>query len=262
MAVRLRRGKGLSGESKEDRSMVWPFGSGRRKKRAVPDGAEEDELLPVADSADVRGSTYEKQRQLQKERDEEIERRVKIHPITAEDVFDLFSSKAAAYRRFAKLRKRKRIKKVGYARLNEDGRPQTVFCGWRPKADWMEHEILLSKFCLWVEREYGDEVENILRGNEVDKKQKADAELFLAGKHFPTEMDTGSMSSQKVKSRWNTAYRDCEDTVVVLTLDENRRKWMIERSEAIQEIAIFGVLDDVIENGTFVDFFGKRRELL
>ena len=126
----------------------------------------------------------------------------------------------------------------------------------------MEHEVLLTRLCLWVEREYGHEVENILRGNEVDGKRKPDAELFIAGKHLLTEMDTGSMSSQKVKYRWSTAYRDCEETVVVLTLDENRMNWMIERSEAIQEIAIFGVLGDVIENGTFVDFFGKRRELL
>lgn len=113
-----------------------------------------------------------------------------------------------------------------------------------------------------MEREYGHDVENILRGNEVDRKRKADAELFLAGMHLFVEMDKSSMSSQKVKYRWRTAYKDCEETVVVLTLDEKRMNWMIERSEAIQEIAIFGVLDDVIESGSFVDFFGERRDLL
>jgi len=126
----------------------------------------------------------------------------------------------------------------------------------------MEHECLLSKFCLWVEREYGHEVEDILRGDEVDKKRNADAELYLAGTHLLVEMDTGSMSSQKVKYRWNRAYRDCEETVVVLVLDENRMDWMLARSQAIQDFAIFGVLDDVIENGTFFDFSGQRRELL
>src|SRR2546425_1079775 len=107
------------------------------------------------------------------------------HPVTAGMLVDLgwFSSKSKSLRRLRKLAARKRIRLVGTV-SRKAGRPEHVWCRWRPKSDQLDHEIALTELCLRMD------AGEILRGPHVaDTAVRPDAEVWIGGRLYYLELD-------------------------------------------------------------------------
>jgi hypothetical protein len=150
---------------------------------------------------------------------------------------DFFPNAAVAYRRLAKLRKRGKLNHVGTVMFKDYGRPQDVYCGWKPKD--LKHEVLLTEFMLLYEEQAVD----VKRGFKVDKRFRADAEMTLSGAKFYVEMDTGTMRGYgRVEERWAN-YAGCDGTLLVVTVSQARLESLLKKSESVAQTAWFTVLE-------------------
>src|SRR5688500_8191616 len=84
-----------------------------------------------------------------RERDARIRWLLDRHPVTAAMLHALgwFPTKAKALRRLRRLVERKQVRLVGTV-CRKAGRPEHVYCRYRPKADQLLHEVELSELCL------------------------------------------------------------------------------------------------------------------
>ena len=128
---------------------------------------------------------------------------------------------------------------VGYVQLNGTGRKNKVLCGWRPQSDTLEHEVALTDICLALG---GD----CVRGPKT--KKRCDAQIVLNNTEYLVEFCTGSMGLKSVESQWATKYAGCENTVLVVTVDEPRRKQLLEVLSRIDAAMYVGLLDDVVRD--------------
>src|SRR5713101_6865060 len=71
------------------------------------------------------------------------------HPVTAAMLVSLgwFPSKNKALKRLRRLAQRGRVRLVGSV-ARKAGRPEHVWCRYRPKADQLAHEVELTELCL------------------------------------------------------------------------------------------------------------------
>src|SRR5688500_14308913 len=84
------------------------------------------------------------------------------HPVTAAMLVTLrwFPSKNKALKRLRRLVARKRVRLVGTV-CRTAGRPEHVYCRWRPKPDQLHHEVELTELCFRLD------AGTILRGPHV-----------------------------------------------------------------------------------------------
>src|SRR5437763_343617 len=82
-------------------------------------------------------------------RDERVCRLLGEHPATAAMLVWLgwFPSKNKTLRRLRRLVTKGRVRLVGTVARKATGRPEHVYCGWRPKVDQLLHEVELTEVC-------------------------------------------------------------------------------------------------------------------
>src|SRR5262245_51320107 len=99
---------------------------------------------------------------------------LEMHPVTAVMLVRLgwFPTRNKALRRLHRLVLRRRVRLVG-AVSRKAGRPENVYCSWRPKPDQLLHEVELTELCLRLD------ASKILRGPHVlDSEVRPDAEVW------------------------------------------------------------------------------------
>src|SRR5207249_5675689 len=109
------------------------------------------------------------------------------HPVAAALLVRLgwFPNRTKARKRLRRLVARKRIRLVGTV-CRGAGRPEHVYCRYRPKADQLLHEVELTELCLRLD------AGAILRGPGItDTARRPDAEVWIRGRRYYLELDRG-----------------------------------------------------------------------
>src|SRR5687768_3277900 len=108
-----------------------------------------------------------------RERDARVGWLLSMHPMTAAMLvrIGLFPNENKARRRLGQLVRRGRTRLIGTVSRGL-GRPQHVYCRWRPKGNQLLHEVELTELCLCID------AGKILRGPQVtDTATRPDAEV-------------------------------------------------------------------------------------
>ncbi len=140
-----------------------------------------------------------------RERDARVCWLLDSHPVTAAMLVRLgwFPSRNKALKRLHRLAARERIRFAGSA-LRTGGRPEHVYCRWRPKPDQLLHEVELTELCLKLH------AGRILRGPHVaDRRVLPDAQVWINDVPYYLELDRGTMGYEQVVRDRFRKYRDC-----------------------------------------------------
>jgi len=189
-------------------------------------------------------------------RDARIEWLLEMHPVTAAMLvgIGLFPSKDKALRRLNRLVQKGRIRFVGTIR-QRGGRPEHVFCCWRPKADDLLHEVELTEVCLRLD------AGKIFRGPEVtDTTIRPDAEVWINEKVYYLELDRGSMGYAQIEGRFQL-YRHFPGFVLWVCPTASRRDGLRHRAAALRHTALFTTLGETLvspHTSVWLDFIGAR----
>ena len=128
--------------------------------------------------------------------------------------------------------------------VNDTGRPEVVYCnGWKPKADQLRHELLLTDFLLCYPET------DVLRGWLVNRRIRPDAEMTKDGRLFYVEFDTGHESYAQVRRR-QKVYAGVQDILLYVTMTKTRMAGLIRNSDSVKSIALFTTLEQVMSNPT------------
>jgi hypothetical protein len=177
-------------------------------------------------------------------RDERILRLLGGHPVTAAMLVSLgwFPNKSKALKRLGRLVRRKKIRCVGSV-ARTGGRPEHVYCRWRPKPDLLLHEVELTELCLKLHAGH------VRRGPHVlDRRVLPDAELVINGVPYYLELDRGTMSSRQVERDRFRKYRDCPHLCLWVCSSEGRREGLRSQAESIRSTALFATRADVLDS--------------
>jgi hypothetical protein len=177
-----------------------------------------------------------------KVRDERILWLLAQHPVTAAMLVDLgwFPNRNKALKRLRRLAQRRRIRLVGTV-CRKTGRPEHVYCRYRPKADSLLHEVELTALCLRLH------AGRILRGPHVtDAAVRPDAEAWINGVVYYLECDRGTMGyPQIVRDRFRK-YRNCPHLCLWVCSTEARREGLRGRAECVRSTALFATMADAL----------------
>jgi hypothetical protein len=182
------------------------------------------------------------------------------HPVTAAMLVGLgwFPTKGKALRRLRVLCRRKKIRRVGTVSRKPGGRPEHVYCGYRPKADSLLHEIELTALCLRLH------AGKILRGPHVTAKNlRPDAEVWINGRLYYLEIDRGTMGYRQLERRFRL-YEKSADLVLWVCSSGDRMAGMRKRAERVRSVALFTTVEDALANphgAIWWDFAGNRAAL-
>lgn len=174
-------------------------------------------------------------------RDERVFFLLGQHPVTAAQLVSLrwFPTKNKALRRLRRLVERKRIRLVGTV-CRKAGRPEHVFCRYRPKADSLLHEVELTELCLRLH------AAKILRGPQaVDPVLRPDAEIWVRGQRFLLELDRGTMGYAQIARRFRL-YEGSTDLVLWVCGTAERAEGFRRRAGRIRSIALFTTLGEAL----------------
>lgn len=161
------------------------------------------------------------------------------HPVTAAMLVSLglFSSKRRALRRLNRLVTRGHIRLVGTV-PRATGRPEHVYCRWRPKADDLAHEIELTELCLRLD------AERIDRGpRATDNAIRPDAEVWINGQVYYLELDRGTMGYAQIERRFRL-YEAFAHFVLWVCPTAERRDGLRTRAEGLRSSALFATFAD------------------
>jgi hypothetical protein len=142
----------------------------------------------------------------------------------------------------------------------DSGRPESVYCnGWKPKADQLEHELLLTDFCICLPNA------DFKRGYLVDKKLKPDGQMWFDGVFFNIELDTGEQTHTQVNRR-QKRYAGSTDYLLYVTQSERRLESLRTKADpCVRKIALFTTLEKVQTNPAdpqlLVDYHGEHTPL-
>lgn len=167
----------------------------------------------------------------------------------------LFPVRRRASRRLRRLVERKQLRLAGTVSL-KDGRPEHVYCRYarQVKVDNLAHEVQLSRVCFRI---HADEVR---RGpGEVDAALRPDAELWIDGRRYLLEFDTGKMGIQSVVRKRFAAYQSCRDFVLWVCATRSRMEGLRGHAREIRETALFTTLDRALHDPhapIWIDFDG------
>lgn len=182
------------------------------------------------------------------------------HPVTAAMLVRLgwFPSKNKALRRLDRLVARDQVRLVGTVR-RKVGRPEHVFCRWRPKADQLLHEVDLTELCLRLH------AGRIDRGPLVtDTRVRPDAEVHINGRVYYLELDRGTTGAGKIERDRFARYEVCRHLSLWVCPTEARREALRARAAAVRHTALFATLADVLttpHGPVWVDYRGDRAAL-
>lgn len=181
------------------------------------------------------------------------------HPVTAALLVQLgwFPGKNKALRRLHRLVERKRIRLVGTV-CRKVGRPEYVYCRWRPKPDQLLHEVQLTELSLRID------AGAILRGPHVtDKAILPDAEVWINGQVYYLELDRGSMGYAQIAGRFRK-YEGCPHFSLWVCPSEERLEGLRRRAEQLRHTALFTTFSEAITSphgDIWQDFQGEKAAL-
>lgn len=176
-----------------------------------------------------------------RERDARVCWLLDTHPVTAAMLVDLgwFPTKNKALKRLGRLVKRGRVRLVGTV-CRKPGRPEHVYCRWRPKPDQLLHEVGLTELCFQID------AGKILRGPHLaDDGLRADAELWIGGRLYYLELDRGTMNYAQIARRFRR-YQGSPHFVLWVCPTPDRLEGMRRRAEGIRDIALFTTLAEAL----------------
>jgi hypothetical protein len=134
---------------------------------------------------------------------------------------------------------------LGTVQLRGGGRPQDVFGnGWNVNQRHLAHELYLTDLVTCFEQEA-----TIVRDpSRVNQQICPDAEMtFQKTKRlFYVEFDTGTEELATIDRKWIGPYRTVRNFVLFVTLSPVRLQNVIERADAVKDIALFSTLDAVM----------------
>jgi hypothetical protein len=132
------------------------------------------------------------------------------------------------------------LRRVGKVISKESGRPENVYCnGWKPQTTQIEHELLVTDFCICYP------TAEFRRGYIVNRKLKPDGEMWLDGMFFNVELDTGEQSLPQVRSR-QQAYSGSTDYLLYVCQSKRRLESLRKNTtDCVRSIALFTTLADV-----------------
>jgi hypothetical protein len=150
------------------------------------------------------------------------------------------------------------LRVVGTVSRRGVGRPEHVYCRWRPKGDDLLHEVELTEVCLALH------AGRVLRGPQVcDADVRPDAEVWINGEPYYLELDRGSMGFAQMQRRF-AKYRGCPHLSLWVCPGEARRDGLRARAEPLRHTALFATLADVLASPhgpVWLDVAGGRAAL-
>ena len=192
-------------------------------------------------------------------RDRQICWLLSMHPATAAMLvsLSLFPTVKKARKRLARLALCRRIRLVGSV-CRKSGRPEHVYCTWRPQAQQLLHEVELTQLCLRLD------AGNILRGPHVkDDRIRPDAEVWIRGRLYYLELDRGTMSLRQIDGRFRK-YEECRHLVLWVCATAERREALRQRAERLRQSALFASLAEAVASPhwpIWQDYTGQRAAL-
>lgn len=194
-----------------------------------------------------------------RERDARVCWLLDMHPVTAAMLVSLgwFPSKNKALKRLRRLVERRRIRLVGSV-ARKAGRPEHVYCRWRPKPDQLLHEVELTALCFRID------AGKILRGPHVTNTAVLpDAEIWINGQPYSLELDRGTMGYAQITRRFRK-YEGCHHLSLWVCSTEERVEGMRHRAERLRGTALFTTLAQALASPhgpIWVDYTGERAAL-
>lgn len=176
-------------------------------------------------------------------RDARLEWLLDMHPVTAEMLVGIgwFPNKAKALRRLKQLVTRERVRLIGMV-SRKGGRPENVYCRWRPKVDNLLHEVELTELCLRLD------ASKILRGPKcTDPAIRPDAELLINGQIYYLELDRGTMGHTQMTRRFRE-YAGFPHFVLWVCATAERRDFLRARAELLRHVGLFTTFAEAISS--------------
>jgi hypothetical protein len=204
-------------------------------------------------------SSRQRSNDIARARDARVRWLLEMHPVTASMLVRLgwFPSKNKALRRLNRLVEKGRVRLVGVV-SRKAGRPESVYCCWRPKPDQLLHDVTLTQLCLRLD------AGRILRGPHViDQRARPDAEVWINGRLYYLELDRGTMSHEQIVRRFRK-YENCRHLVLWVCPTEARREGLRLRAERIRSVALFTTLAEALDSPhaeIWVDYQGHKASL-
>jgi hypothetical protein len=194
-----------------------------------------------------------------RERDTRICWLLSMHPVTAAMLQRIgwFPSQHKALKRLRRLAAKQQIRLVGTV-CRSRGRPEHVFCGWRPKLDDLLHEVELTELCFRLD------AGRIVRGpNATDERLRPDAEIWINGQRYYLELDRGTMSLAQILGRF-AIYEGCPHFVLWVCSSEERMERMRQHAERLRTTALFTIFREALASphaAIWRDFRGETAAL-
>jgi hypothetical protein len=148
----------------------------------------------------------------------------------------LFPNRKKALRRLRRLVEKGEARVVGTVSRRR-GRPETVFCGWVPKADTILHEVQITQLCLRIQ------AGRVVRGYGVDARVRPDAELWINGEHFFLELDRGTSGLRDVVAERFPKYEGGDDLVLWVCPTEARKERLRAQAGRLAAVALFATFE-------------------
>lgn len=205
-------------------------------------------------------ASAQKSTRFARERDARIRWLLDTHPVTAAMLVRVgwFPTKNKALRRLNRLVERGRVRLVGTVR-RKTGRPEHVFCRWRPKVDQLLHEVELTDLCLRLD------AGRILRGPQVtDSHIRPDAEVWINGRLYYVELDRATTGSGKIERDRFRKYDGCPHLSLWVCPTEVRRETLRAKAAGVRAGALFATFAEAMatpHGPVWLDFGGGRAAL-
>jgi hypothetical protein len=157
------------------------------------------------------------------------------HPVTAAMLVEIgwFPSRNKALKRLRRLAaKRLVLPPVGTV-SRKQGRPEHVYCRWRPKSNQLQHEVELTELCLRLD------AGSVLRGSSIANRAiRPDAEVWIGGQLYFLELDRATMRYAQMARRFRR-YEGCQQLSLWVCATEERMEGLRQRAATLRSTALF-----------------------
>jgi hypothetical protein len=184
---------------------------------------------------------------------------VENNPVAAAMLVRLgwFPNNDNAVRLLRRLVTRKRIRLVGTV-CRRSGRPEGVYCHYRPKADQLLHEVELTELCLRLGARC-----NLCGPHVRDQRMRPDAEVRIGGTVYYLELDRGTMSGAQIARRFRK-YEWCKQLVLRVCPTAARREVLRRQADRLRHAALFTTFAEALASpheAAWQDYTGDRAAL-
>jgi hypothetical protein len=88
----------------------------------------------------------------------------------------------------------------------------------------------------------------VVRGYNVDKRIRPDAEIAIGDLRFLLELDTGKMTHRQLRFKWLKRYAGVTDYMLFVTLgSSDRLDRVIRNAKRVHDIALFATFSEVMQ---------------